>query len=224
MTRFLLTLVVMLVPALATRHPAKDALATLQRSIPLDLPQGDCGNSCEKHSDCKGTCSWCSARFEYCVEPERANDEPKPIGHFTEMVKRAGPAPPGVPKVMIIGDSWADVVGVGGNQSFFERKLVEHGCHVHSTCLAIPGSTSGLWVKKPVLAALIAAVAAYQPDYVWMTLVGNDALESMPDCAKTGKSAEQCADQLIDTAVPNAFKIVDAIHKGHPAARVTGFG
>ena len=81
--------------------------------------------------------------------------------------------------------------------------------------------TSG---KKPVLAALIAAVAAYQPDYVWMTLVGNDALESMPDCAKTGKSAEQCADQLIGTAVPNAFKIVDAIHKGYPAARVTGFG
>merc|ERR1711881_621127 len=88
------------------------------------------------------------------------------------------PPPPGVPKVLVIGDSWAAVCAVNGNQSFFERKLVEHNCHVHSKSLAIPGSTSGMWVKPAVLDALKVAVATFKPDFVWMTLVGNDALES----------------------------------------------
>jgi hypothetical protein len=131
---------------------------------------------------------------------------------------------PGAPRVMIIGDSWADVVSVGGNQSFFVRKLAEHGCNISSLCLAIPGSTSSLWVKDIFLDALKFAVEAYKPDYVWMTLIGNDALQLMPDCAKQGKSEKECGDELMGTAVPNVYKIVDTIHKGHPAARVTGFG
>jgi len=147
-----------------------------------------------------------------------------PMKWAMEIIANAPKAEAGVPKIMIIGDSWADVTAIGGNQSFFERKLMEHGCKVSSTCLAIPGSTSGMWVNKYLLDALKVAVATYKPDYVWMTLVGNDALFEMPECAKTGKSASQCADQLTATAVPNIYKIVDAIHEAHPTARVTGFG
>jgi len=141
-----------------------------------------------------------------------------------DILNSTAAAPAGVPKVMVLGDSWAAVVSVNGNESFFQRKLVEHGCHVHSVSLAIPGSTSSMWVKPLLLDALKAAVLAYQPDFVWMTLVGNDALHSMPDCAKTNKSAAQCGDELVGTAVPNIFQIVDAVHSVHPAARVTGFG
>jgi len=121
--------------------------------------------------------------------------------------------PDGGPKVLVIGDSWAAVVAEGGNESYFERKLVEHNCHVQSKSLAIPGSTSSMWVKPLLLDALKVAVASYRPDYVWMTLVGNDALESMPDCAKTNKSAAECGDELVATAVPNIYKIVDAVHE-----------
>lgn len=147
-----------------------------------------------------------------------------PAAYFTDVLNRAPRAEAGVPKVMILGDSWAAVVAIGGNESYFQRKLVEHDCKVNSVSLAIPGSTSGFWVKPLVLDALEVAVAAYKPDYVWMTLVGNDALDSMPECAKTNKTAVQCADELVETAVPRIFSIVDTVHKAHPAARVTGFG
>jgi len=147
-----------------------------------------------------------------------------PVQWAQDIIARAPVAAAGVPKVMIIGDSWADVVGMGGNTSFFEQKLSEHGCPVSSTCLAIPGSTSGMWATDVFLTALKVAVAAYQPDYVWGTLVGNDALDNMPDCASTGKSEVECADELLATSLPNVMKIVDAVNEAAPHARVTGFG
>jgi len=168
-----------------------------------------------------------------CAEPHPAKDAlaelrksipEDPRTWITGMLAKTPKVPAGTPKVMVIGDSWADVVAMNGNESFFERKLSEHGCKVSSLCLAIPGSTSNDWVKPLWLRALKVAVALYRPDYVWMTLVGNDALDSMPACAKTGKSESACADELIGTAVPNVFKIVDTIHEAHPAAKVTGFG
>ena len=33
------------------------------------------------------------------------------------------------------------VVAIGGNESYFQRKLAQHSCLVHSVSLAIPGST-----------------------------------------------------------------------------------
>ena len=101
-------------------HPAKDALAELRRSDPVD-----------------------------------------PVRWFADILNNTTPAPPGVPKVMVIGDSWAAVVAVNGNESFFDRKLVEHDCHVHSISLAIPGSTSGMWVKPLLLDALKVALALF---------------------------------------------------------------
>merc|ERR1712100_134231 len=55
-------------------------------------------------------------------------------------------------------------------------------------------------------------------------LVGNDALELMPPCAHKGNSAEECADQLMAQAVPETYKIFDAIHEANPKAHVVGFG
>ena len=151
-------------------------------------------------------------------------DPKDPASFFSGVLERAAPAPPGVPKVMILGDSWAAVVGIGGNESYFQRKLAEHSCLVHSVSLAIPGSTSSMWVDGRLLDALKVAVATYRPDYVWMTLVGNDALASMPDCAKANKTAAQCGDALVGVAVPNIYRVVDAVHEAHAAARVMGFG
>lgn len=149
---------------------------------------------------------------------------PDPMVWAQDIIARMPPARAGVPKVMIVGDSWADIVGMGGNESFFEQKLVEHGCEVSSLCVAIPGSTASFWAGNLFLDALKLAIKAYKPDFVWGTLVGNDALDSMPDCASTGKSEVECADELMATAVPNVLKLVDAIHEAAPAAKITGFG
>ncbi len=73
---------------------------------------------------------------------ELQSADPKdPARFFAEVLERAAPAPPGVPKVMVLGDSWAAVVAIGGNESYFQRKLAQHSCLVHSVSLAIPGST-----------------------------------------------------------------------------------
>merc|ERR1711972_923643 len=54
--------------------------------------------------------------------------------------------------------------------------------------------------------------------------MGNDALDKTPDCADEKKTSAECGDQLFAEAVPNMYKIVDAVHEVNPTARVTGFG
>jgi hypothetical protein len=150
---------------------------------------------------------------------------PSDIAAFIEeRVANAPPAVEGVPRILVAGDSWADVVGIGGNNSFLGKVLQKHECAVAApTCIAIPGSTTGTWANTVVLKALKAAAKNY--DYVFFTLAGNDALDRMPDCAKDkSKSAKQCADELLEWALPNAYKIVDAIHEANPDARAVGFG
>lgn len=131
----------------------------------------------------------------------------------------------GKPHILVIGDSWADVVGGGGSvgQSFLMRRLKAHNCTATSSCIAIPGTTASMWASAPFLSTL--KVAAKTADYVYMMLVGNDALELMPDCAhKEKKSAQECGDELMAQALPNMNKIIDAIHESNPKAKVVGFG
>jgi len=131
----------------------------------------------------------------------------------------------GIPHILVIGDSWADVVGGGGSvgQSFLMKRLKNHSCTATSSCIAIPGTTASMWASAAFIAATKAA--AKTADYVYIMLVGNDALDLMPDCAqKEKKTAEQCADELMAQALPNMYKIIDAIHEANPNAKVVGFG
>jgi hypothetical protein len=130
----------------------------------------------------------------------------------------------GKPHILVIGDSWADVVGMptSTNGSFLYQRLKAHGCEATSSCIAIPATTASMWASAPFIAATKAA--AKTADYVYIMLVGNDALMLMPDCASKKKSAEECADELMAAALPDMYKIVDAIHEANPKARVTGFG
>lgn len=129
------------------------------------------------------------------------------------------------PHILVIGDSWADVVGGGGSvgQSFLMRRLKAHNCTATSSCIAIPGTTSGMWASAPFIKAT--KLAAKTADYVYVMLVGNDALELSPHCAhKEKKTAAQCADELMAQALPNMYKIFDAIHEANPNAHIVGFG
>ena len=54
----------------------------------------------------------------------------------------------GKTKILVAGDSWANVVGSFGSlPSFLERKLTEHGCNATTTCIAIPGTETGDWAS-----------------------------------------------------------------------------
>lgn len=132
----------------------------------------------------------------------------------------------GKPHILVIGDSWADVVGGGGSvgESFLMRRLKAHSCQATSSCIAIPSTTASMWATAPFLAAT--AAAAKTADYVYVMLVGNDALDLMPDCHSKDKTktASQCADDLMNEVVPLMYKIYDNIHKANPKARITGFG
>jgi len=109
--------------------------------------------------------------------------------------------------------------------SYMMRALKAHNCQATASCAAIPGTTASMWALPPVLAAIKSVVKLYPDLYVYIMLVGNDALDLMPDCAQDKtKSAEDCADVLMAQALPELYKIVDAVHEGNPNARVTGFG
>merc|ERR1719379_2014904 len=79
---------------------------------------------------------------------------PKDVGQWMvdqdSKVKRQA----GVPHIVVAGDSWADVVGEGGADSFLMKRLTAHGCNATSSNVAIPGSTSGMWASKLFLAGL----------------------------------------------------------------------
>merc|ERR1719454_734344 len=128
----------------------------------------------------------------------------------------------GIPHIVVAGDSWADVVGEGGSNSFLMKRLSAHGCNATSSNIAIPGSTSGMWASKLFLAGL--KLAAKRADYVYLMLGGNDCLDLMPDCAQKKKSAAECGDELVASATANVHKILAAIHDANPNTRVVGFG
>lgn len=175
--------------AVASPHPALDALSEMRERMPEQVKDG---------------------HVEDWVRDTLAKQQQPEVGK---------------PHILVIGDSWADVVGGGGSigQSFLMKRLKAHGCQATSSCIAIPGTTSGMWASAPFIAAT--KLAAKTADYVYIMLVGNDALELMPDCAhQEKKSASQCADELMASALPNMYKIIDAIHEANPKARVTGFG
>lgn len=133
----------------------------------------------------------------------------------------------GVPHILVLGDSWADIVGMksvnkNGKVSFLQNALNSHNCTATSRCLAIPGSTADFWAGKLLVGATKLAVKA--ADYVYIMLMGNDALSYLHDCAKQGHTAQQCSDGLLNTVMPDMYKIVDAIHAANPKARIVGFG
>ena len=126
----------------------------------------------------------------------------------------------------MIGDSWGTVVAGGSKLgvSFFARKLKEHKCNVHETSIAVPGTTAEDWDTNGQEAAALKTALLTKPDYVWMIIFGNDALMQMPDCASSGKSAEECGDELYATSVKHLSNIADTIHEASPNTKLVGFG
>jgi len=120
----------------------------------------------------------------------------------------------GTPHIVVAGDSWADVVGEGGDSSFLMKRLTAHGCKATSSNIAIPGTTSGMWATAPFLAGLKLAVKG--ADYLYLMLGGNDCLDLMPDCAQTKKSASECGDQLVASATANVHKMLAAVQEANP--------
>ena len=126
--------------------------------------------------------------------------------------------------ILIAGDSWGTVIAGFSTfgASFFDRKLKEHKCSVGKTTnIAVPGSTADEW-STSYLKSLVKQAPTH--DYLWLTMMGNDALFTTDDCARTGKSAEQCGDELYNTVKPKAVKILDAVHEAAPSIKVVGFG
>ena len=49
-------------------------------------------------------------------------------------------------------------------------------------------------------------------------------LGQLPDCAKSGKSAAQCGDEMVANVMGTMGTILDAVHESNPNIRVVGFG
>lgn len=106
--------------------------------------------------------------------------------------------------------------------SAFQRKLKEHSCDFTVKNIAIAGSTASQWSSGSYLENLKSA--AKEHDYVWITLMGNDALAEMPTCASKGEPAQACGDQLESKMIETMGGILDDVHASAPSARIVGFG
>ena len=130
-------------------------------------------------------------------------------------------------RILVAGDSWGTVVA-GGSKfglSFFARKLKEHKCDSRETSIAVPGSTSTDWIEGGQFHKVLQTALLTKPDYLWMIILGNDALMDMQDCAQDRKkTAAQCGDQLFAKSMKNMGQFVDDVHKASPNTKIVGFG
>ena len=130
------------------------------------------------------------------------------------------------PRIMIAGDSWGTDIAGGTivGQSAFQRKLKhQHGCKFQSRNIAIAGSRANQWDHGRLLAKLKSAVKGHG-DYLWLTLMGNDAQQFLPRCAAKGTSAQECGDQMRVLVNHSMSTIIQAVHDSNPQTRIVGFG
>jgi hypothetical protein len=117
-----------------------------------------------------------------------------------------------------MGDSWGTISPATDE---FKRELNEHKCPLQGfTNIAIGGTTAQQWAEPKKM--LEVKKQAKDHDLVWVTLMGNDALAVCPDCAKAGKTAEECGDELTVKATGWMTTIIDGIHEANPNAKVMG--
>ena len=90
------------------------------------------------------------------------------------------------------------------------------------TNIAEAGTTAEQWSQGSFLDNVMKQAPSH--DEIWVTLMGNDALEEMPGCARTGKNASACGDELMVACTERMTTILDAIHSANPSAKVVGFG
>ena len=77
-----------------------------------------------------------------------------------------------------------------------KAKLKEHSCAMDGfTNIAVGGTTAKQWAGG--LEMIKVKNNAKTHDLIWITLMGNDALEECGTCASKGKSAEECGDGLM---------------------------
>jgi hypothetical protein len=123
-------------------------------------------------------------------------------------------------RILIMGDSWGTISPATDE---FKRELNEHKCPLQGfTNIAIGGTTAQQWAEPKKM--LEVKKQAKDHDLVWVTLMGNDALAVCPDCAKAGKTAEECGDELTVKATGWMTTIIDGIHEANPNAKIVGFG
>jgi hypothetical protein len=125
-------------------------------------------------------------------------------------------------RILIMGDSWGTVSPA---TKYFEKELNEHSCtpgFPGFTNIAVGGTTAKQWASPLFMPRVKKQAPSH--DLIWITLGGNDALAQCPLCAAEGKSAEECADELIVKATKWIDTILDGIHTANPNAMVVGFG
>jgi hypothetical protein len=107
-------------------------------------------------------------------------------------------------------------------ESRFDVYLKEQKCDFKTKNIAIAGSTASEWYSGSYLEDLKKNAANH--DYLWLTLMGNDALAQMPSCASEGHTPEECGDELEKDMLNKMGTILDDLHEVNPNLQIVGFG
>jgi len=123
-------------------------------------------------------------------------------------------------KVLVAGDSW----GTRGSQEFV-KVMGNHSPETRISNIAVAGSTAEQWsVGGPEGYLDNLQVALKDSDFLWLTVMGNDAPGMLLHCAKSGENPDKCVDDLMISLTAFMHKIVETAHVANPSVRIVGFG
>ena len=123
--------------------------------------------------------------------------------------------------IVIAGDSWG-TYGSGPFKAMLHRHQSRHSVEN----IAVKGSTSKQWSEGDYLRNLkISLKKGGRPvKILWLTLMGNDAKNSLPKCAVWGGGSTYCVNKVISEAEPHINTILRTIRDISPSTRVVAFG
>ena len=119
--------------------------------------------------------------------------------------------------IIIFGDSWASE-----GAAPFAAMLKAKGSNLTSYGVGVSGTTAAHWAENPN--SMKDAVAAHGGDavkYVWLTICGNDAKDTLPLCFE-GK--EKCIAKVVAKCTEDAATFVKPALAAYPNLRVVQFG
>ena len=134
------------------------------------------------------------------------------------LVAASAHAPAAVGSIVCFGDSWAafacDALKTQAELHLRSNKVINRG---------VAGTTASLWANDTGL-MLAQIVAEGIPEFVWLSIGGNDLLDGWAGGACVGNASTASATACFDVIHANIVVMLDALFAALPLVQVVIFG
>jgi hypothetical protein len=123
-------------------------------------------------------------------------------------------------KILLVGDSWAEQGGTP-----LAEVLKKHGSPLQVINKGIGGTTAAQWAENPdKVRTLVELNGGKDIEFIWVSLGGNDAQETLPGCQIAGGTRDECVAKTIAQVMRDTGKILDPVVAEFPEVKIFQFG